>query len=172
MSALRPWRDELRALIPRGFLRRDQGEGLFVSDYPRHGDAAAITMGLMNAGYTVSLRGRIVGIDAQADKYRSLLEQLPDGNPAPREETLALYALARQMVRSKAPFSPQAVPTLRMTLKYLEAGNWAALERALPPLRALAQRQKRPLPAALGKLILFSLPEGGYDDADHLSRTF
>ena len=34
MNPLTFWREELRHLIPRGFVRRDQGDGLLISDYP------------------------------------------------------------------------------------------------------------------------------------------
>ena len=37
MSVLDPWRQALRLRIPRGFLRRDPGDMLFISDYPRLG---------------------------------------------------------------------------------------------------------------------------------------
>ena len=159
MSALDPWRRELRGLIPRGFLRRDQGEGLFVSDYPRHGEEAAVSGVLRDQGFSVSVRDPLAYIDASPEKYRELLECVPEADIAPTEETLALYALGMRLIRSKAEFSSVALPTLRLTLKYLDGKDWKGLYGALPPLAALAQREHRPLPAALGKLILFSLSE-------------
>ena len=159
MSALDPWRRELRGLIPRGFLRRDQGEGLFVSDYPRHGEEAAVSGVLRDRGFSVSVRDSLAYIDAAPEQYQKLLDGVPDADIAPTEETLALYALGMRLIRSKAEFSPEALPALRLTLKYLDAKDWKGLYQALSPLSTLAQRQHRPLPTALGKLILASLSE-------------
>ena len=159
MSALDPWRRELRGLIPRGFLRRDQGDGLFVSDYPRHGEEEAVSGFLRDQGFSVSIRDSLAYIDAAPEKYQKLLESVPDAEIDPTEETLALYALAQRLIRFGAEFSPDALPALRLTLKYLDGKDWKGLYQALSPLSALAQREHRPLPAALGKLILFSLSE-------------
>lgn len=160
MSALDAWRRELRGLIPRGFLRRDQGEGLFVSDYPRHGEEESVSKALRERGFLVSLRDSLAYVDAPPEKYRELLNGLPEAEAAPTEESLALYALAQRLIRSKAEFFPDALPALRLTLKYLDAKDWKSLYQALSPLSALAQRQHKPLPATLGRVILFSLSEG------------
>ena len=159
MNALDPWRRELRGMIPRGFLRRDQGEGLFVSDYPRHGQEDAVSNALRDRGFLVSIRDSLAYIDVPQEKYRKLLENVPDAEIDPTEETLALYALAQRLIRSGAEFSPDALPALRLTLKYLDAKDWKGLYQALSPLSALAQREHRPLPATLGKLIQASFSE-------------
>ena len=159
MSALDAWRRELRGLIPQGFLRRDQGEGLFVSDYPRHGEEESVSKALRERGFLVFIRDSLAYIDAAPEKYQRLLDGVPDADIEPAEETLALYALAQRLIRSKADFSPEGLPVLRLALKHLDGKDWKGLYQALSPLSALAQRQHRPLPAALGKLILLSLRE-------------
>ena len=159
MSALDAWRRELRPLIPRGFIRRDQGEGLFVSDYPRHGEEAAVSASLREHGFSVFLRDSLACVDASPEKYRALLDGLPDAAPPVTEETLNLYALANRLIRGGADFSKDALPALRLTLKYLDTKDWKGLYQALSPLSSFAQRQHKPLPAALGRLILFSLSE-------------
>ena len=70
MSALDPWRQELRGMIPRGFLRRDQGDGLFVSDYPRHGEEEAVSGFLQDQGFSVSIRDFLAYIDAPPEYMR------------------------------------------------------------------------------------------------------
>lgn len=159
MSALDEWRREARAQIPRGFLRRDQGESLFISDYPRHGEEAAVSARLRDNGFTVALRGGLAGIDGKIEKYGALLGGASPP-PAPAEDdSLYLWALARKIERGGGKVTEEALPTLRETLKYLDAGDWPGLYRFLSPAAALAQRRRAPLPAALGRLILRELSE-------------
>ena len=157
MSALDLWRRELRLIIPRVFLRRDQGDGLFVSDYPRQGESAAVSARLREMGFSVTVRGTTAYLDASADRYQALLNALPQTEPEPAEDALPLYALAQRLLRGGAPFTPEAVSAVRLSLKMLDAGDFSGLYRALSPLSAEAQRKRQPLPAALGRLILFSL---------------
>ena len=58
MTLLNAWRQEASALIPRGFLRRDQkGDSLWLSDYPRREGADAVTQALRQWGFKVALPG-------------------------------------------------------------------------------------------------------------------
>ena len=57
-------------MIPRGFLRRDQGDGLFVSDYPRHGEEEAVSGFLQDQGFSVSIRDFLAYIDAPPEYMR------------------------------------------------------------------------------------------------------
>lgn len=156
MNPLAPWRRELRGLIPKGFLRRDQGEGLFVSDYPRFGEGET-TKRLRSAGYAVDVADGLAHIDGTAEKYRALLSSLPPAHPEPTDDTLFLYALARRLERSKAPFSPEAIPVIRAALKYADAGDRTGLYAFLSPAAALAQRRKTPLPAETGRIALLQV---------------
>ena len=71
----------------------------------------------------------------------------------PTERTLYLYALARRLERAATPPERQPLAPVRWALKRLEAGDWAALERDLPPMLAVLQRQGQPLPSGLGFLL-------------------
>lgn len=160
MSALTPWRRELRALIPRGFLRRDQGDGLLISDYPRFGDAEEITGRLLRAGYRVELRGDLACLDGLPEKYAGLIRECVWVPVPPRQDTLALWALAQRLIREDVPPEEQPLGALRLTLKRLDAGDLAGLYGALAPEIARLQREKRPLPAAAGAWILCALADG------------
>ena len=155
MSALDPWRRELRARIQFGFLRRDQGAGLFISDYPRLG----VKIDWTGTGFFAKEENGLARLDAAEETYRALLLGLPLRDPAPRDETLFLFSLARRLEKSGAPFSRDALPLVRETLKYLDEGGLNGLYRCLFPAAAKAQRLHAPLPAALGRLILHELWE-------------
>lgn len=159
MRPLDPWRAELRALIPKGFLRRDQSPRfLFASDYPRFDGAEEITRALAAAGFSAAVRGRIAHLDAGGDKYASLLSRLPVPAVTPRDETLFAYSLARRLLQSGAPPDRQSLPLLGQWMKRLEAGQ-AGVYAEIAACAALCQREKRPLPAAAGAIILCALEE-------------
>ncbi len=153
MSVLDAWRREIRLRLPRGFLRRDQGESLFVSDYPRFG----LSVSWAGTGFTADVRGGLAFLDASPETYRALLSALPPRAAVPADDTLFLWSLARRLENGGAPFSPQAVPLIRSALKLLDAGSTESLYRLLAPAAAEAQRRGAPLPAALGRLILYEM---------------
>lgn len=154
MTLLTPWREELRPLIPRGFLRRDQGDQLLASDYPRHDGADAITAAIQAAGYQIFIERGIARMDGSRKKYAALISTLPPIEiPPPTDGTLPLHALALRLVRAQTPFQDQPIAPIRLTLKCLDAGDFSALLRQLPPQLALLQRHHQPLPAAAGHLI-------------------
>ena len=160
MIAWRVWRQELQGLIPRGFLRRDQEEALFVSDYPRFGEEAAVTANLLQAGYTVRLHKTLVYLDGGEEKYRRLIRETPPCPLGlPDDGTLPLWSLACRLVQSPVPPEIQPLPALRLTLKYLDAEDFGALYRALAPEIARTQREGRPLPSAAGAWILSALTQ-------------
>ncbi len=164
MSALVAWREELRRLIPRGFLRRDQGDGLFASDYPRHGEETPVSDALRRAGYTVDLRGSLAHVDGSVDKYRALAGSLRDAEPPPTEESFWLRSLALHLQRTGAEPCPENLYLIRLTLKALDAGDLPGLERLLPPAVAEAQQKHIPLPKAAGQLIIYAIenPKGAH----------
>lgn len=159
MSALEEWRQQIRALIPRGFLRRDQGEGLLISDFPRFDGREAVIAALEEAGFIVVLAGVMARIDGSTRRYLQLQERLRAFTDIPDDGALPLWALGQRLARASVPLEEQPRSALRLTLKCLDAGEEEALLRLLPPRLAVLQRQHQPLPALAGALIL-----------DHLAR--
>ncbi len=154
MSVLEPWRHTLRPLIPKGFLRRDQGNGLFVSDYPRHGDAEAVSARIEKAGFQVKLADGLARITPESETLAALLDAEPLCQPTVADENLFLYSLARRIAETDAPLTPETEKTVWTALKYLDAGDMPGLYRFLSPAAALGQRQHCPLPGGIGKMIL------------------
>lgn len=156
MTPLLSWRQTLRALIPRGFLRRDwAADGLLISDYPRHcPDAAAVDAALRAAGFTVTAAEGLRRIDGSPAQYRQLLSALSGETPPPwTEENLYLCGLARRLMRGERNPARQPLAPVRLTLKCLDAGDTETLIRLLPPMLAACQRRGQPLPAGAGALI-------------------
>ena len=159
MNVLDPWRRTLRPLIPKGFLRRDQGDGLFVSDYPRYGDAEAVSARIEKAGFRVNGTDGLARIIPKAGTLAALLDDVPVCQPPITDETLFLYSLARRIAETNAPLTPETESAVWTALKYLDAGDMQALYRFLSPAAALAQRKHRPLPGGLGRIILSYMSE-------------
>ncbi len=159
MSVLEPWRHTLRPLIPKGFLRRDQGNGLFVSDYPRHGDAEAVSARIEKAGFRVEIADGLARVTPERSTAAALLDAVPVCMPTVTDENLFLYSLARRIQEGNAPLAPETEKTVWTALKYLDAGDLTGLYRFLSPAAALAQRRHRPLPGGLGRLILRCMSE-------------
>ena len=154
MSVLGPWRQALRPLIPKGFLRRDQGDGLFISDYPRYGDAEAVSARIERAGFRVEIADGLARITPEAETLTVLLNAAPICQPTVTEENLFLHILARRIAKTDAPLTPGNEKTVWAALKYLDAGDMTGLYRFLSPAAALAQRKCRALPGGLGRMIL------------------
>ena len=159
MSVLNPWRQTLRPLISKGFLRRDQGDGLFVSDYPRYGDAEAVSARIEAAGFRVTVTDGLARVTPEKSTCEALLNAAPACMPPVTDENLFLYSLARRIAESDAPLTPETERTVWTALKYLDAGDMPGLYRFLSPAAALAQRQHRALPGGLGRMILRFLSE-------------
>lgn len=157
MSPLDAWRREVRALLPRGFLRRAQeSDALFVSDLPRHTeDTESVLTALAGVGFRAGERNGLLYIDGTEEKYRALAERFP---PCPPPgfvgQNAYLYYLALRLLRHPVPPEEQPPELLRLTLKMLDAGDESGLARELPPLLAACQRKKTPLPTAAGQMIL------------------
>ena len=154
MNVLDPWRQVLRPLIPKGFLRRDQGDGLFVSDYPRYGDAEAVSARIEQAGFRVTVWNGLAHITPEAGTLAALLDAAPVHLPTVTDKNLFLHSLAHRILDSGAPLTSETEKTVWAALKYLDAGDMQGLYRFLSPAAALAQRLHRPLPAGLGRMIL------------------
>ncbi len=166
MNALDPWRQVLRPLIPKGFLRRDQGDGLFVSDYPRYADAESVSARIEKAGFRTAVTDGLARITPERSTCAALLEAAPFCLPPEEDETLFLRSLARRIADGGAPLTPETERAVWTALRYLDAGDEKGLYRFLSPEAALAQRRHCPLPAGLGRLILQSLCRGASPAAD------
>ena len=154
MSVLSPWRQTLRLLIPKGFLRRDQGDGLFVSDYPRYENAETVSAHIEAAGFQAHATDCLARITPEAETTAVLLNAAPACIPAMTDENLFLHSLARRIAGANAPLTPETEKAVWTALKYLDAGDMPGLYRFLSPAAALAQRQHCALPGGLGRWIL------------------
>lgn len=156
MSTLDAWRGEARRLIPKGFLRRDRGAFLFVSDFPRQEEAVRTREGLLAAGFTVRTEGGLAHIGVTQEKLRELMAAVPAA-AGPADGSLYLWALARRLAGGSEEMQDQPPDVIYETLKYLDAGDFAGLDRYLRPWAAERQRRGLPLPALAGRLILQAL---------------
>ena len=154
MSVLEPWRRALRPLIPKGFLRRDQVDGLFVSDYPRYGDAESVSARIEKAGFRVKIADGLARITPESETLAALLDAAPIFQPTVTDENLFLHSLARRIAEGNAPQTPETEKTVWTALKYLDAGDMTGLYRFLSPAAATAQRMHCALPGGIGKMIL------------------
>ncbi len=159
MSVLDPWRRELRRLIPRGFLRRDQAAGLFASDYPRFPGAEDVTNTLLRAGFRVTAESGLARIDGSEEKYHAWFAHLPCPDAVPDDETLYAVSLARRLVRAETPPEEEPLAGYPALLKALDEGRSGEAAEGAAAWAALCQRQGRKLPSAAGKLILLALTE-------------
>ncbi|MBQ6960614.1 MAG: hypothetical protein IJP78_06525 [Clostridia bacterium] len=159
MSVLTPWRQALRPLIPKGFLRRDQGDGLFVSDYPRYEDADAVSARIEKAGFRVTVTDGLARIVPAAETLAALLDAAPACTSAVTDENLFLHSLARRIAEADAPLTPENEKAVWTALKFLDAEDMSGLYRFLSPAAALAQRKHLFLPAGLGRMILRCMSE-------------
>lgn len=166
MRLLDPWRRELRALIPRGFLRLCRGNGLFVSDMNRQYDAwpeAAQRMKEQGFEPEVGSDG-LLRIGVSEEKLRALWEALAEET----KETCGdhpLRELAVRLERHGAPLADQPREILYRIMKDLDGGEYLKLDAWLRPCLSERQRKHLPLPAAGGKMILWALNnEEGEDE--------
>ena len=159
MSALDAWRRELRRLIPRGFLRRDQGAGLFASDYPRFSGAEGVTAALLGAGYRVTVEKGLARIDGNEAKYHVFFTNLSCPDVAPEDDTLYAVSLARRLIRAATQPEEEPLSGYPALLKALDEGKWQEAADDAAAWAAVCQRQGRKPPSAAGKLILIALIE-------------
>lgn len=154
MSALEKWRAEIRPLIPRGFLRRDLGEGLFISDFPRFPEAEKVCAALEKQGFRVDIDKSVARLDGTMEKYRALQQGLKRAERPLSDGDLPLFSLACRLIREDVPLDQQPLSWIHFTLKCLDEGTEGELLRQLSGGAALLLRQHQPLPALAGELIL------------------
>lgn len=148
------WRNEIKALLPCGFVRisRD-GAFLFVSDYPKRAEAAfPIHEALTRAGFTVTVEGGMAYLDGGREKYREADMPL-SAFPEMTEENARLLFAARLLTEKQVPFESQPVQLIRHTLRGMMLEDEKLLLQ-LPGMIARQKRCKQPLAPAAGKLLL------------------
>ena len=158
MRLLDPWRRELRALIPRGFLRLCRGDGLFVSDVNRQCDAwqpAAQKMKEQDFEPEVAADG-LLRIGVNTEKLRALWDTLAEENKEICGDH-PLRELAVRLERHGAPLADQPREILYRIMKDLDGGAFETLDTWLRPCLSERQRKHLPLPSAGGKMILWAL---------------
>lgn len=155
MSALAPWRTELRAQLGTAcFLHRDQAaRALFVCDYPRraaHPDDAKAALAAL--GYTVEEADDLWRIDLSPARRAYDLAAY-----APHPEAvlpLELRSLCRSLRAKGTPaLSCQPWPLLRRTLLLLDAGDFSRLYAFLSAETAVLKRTRAPLPCTAANII-------------------
>ncbi len=144
-------RDAARQALPEGaFLRRDRGEGLFVTDAPARDPGGGWREKLIEAGFLVEVTGGLARLTPGAKWLAALEARFPRppspfcetlfrfaGLP-PEEESLALFALgvkAREAPEATARFDrrlrQRAAECLR--LNGTDAGNGVSACPSNPP---------------------------------------
>lgn len=149
------WRNEIKALLPCGFVRISrEGAFLFVSDYPKRVEAAfPIHEALTRAGFTVTVEGGMAYLDGGWEKYREA-DRLPlSAFPEMTEENARLLFAARLLTEMQVPFESQPVQLIRHTLRGIMLEDEKVLMQ-LPGMIARQKRCKQPLAPAAGKLLL------------------
>ena len=101
--------------------------------------------------------GQLLHIDPSPELWRELIASAPrceTGVPEQYPDYPFLASCALRLVSEAVPPDIQPVEPLRLTLKYLEAGEMNRLQEELPPMVAVLQRKHAPLPEAAGWYIL------------------
>lgn len=129
------FRGEIRPLLPAGaFLRRDRGDGLYVTNAPAFGAGRAVALALESLGYCVSLDESRLGMVPAPWRLLAL-----EAN-----HSLPPDAFAASLKRfAGLPVSKEAPALFAQGIKALEAGGSgaAAWEKRLRQAAALAMRQ-------------------------------
>lgn len=149
------WRNEIKALLPCGFVRisRD-GAFLFVSDYPkRAANPFFVHSALTRAGFTVVIEKGMAYLDGSREKYRETEALLLPHPPQITDQNARLFHAARLMTANKVPFDAQPLHLIRHTLRGILLEDEKALAQ-LPGMIARQKRLKRPLSPAAGMLLL------------------
>lgn len=153
MNIAEQWRQEIKALLPCGFLRISREAGfLFVSDFPaRVQETERILQALENAGFHVTLRGRMAFLDGTEEKYRKVSEtEIPGVSLRETDaNSRLLYAARLLMEKGKDENFALCREVMRLTALKDDKG----LEK-LPEQLALFLRKNEPLSFLAGKILL------------------
>ena len=164
---LEPLRDSLRALLGVPcFIRRSRNEdALLVTDALRTGrDADALLERLEQSGdWQVRRDDYLLQLDPSPALWQKLILSAPpcdEYRPEAYPDYPFLASCAIRLAHMNVPAEKQPLAPLRMTLKYLEAGEFNRLQDDLPQAVAVLQRKHSPLPGAAGLYILSQIKRG------------
>lgn len=153
MNIVEQWRQEIKALLPCGFLRISREAGfLFVTDFPaRAQEKESILQALENAGFQVTVRNGMAFVDAKEAKYHQAAEtERPCVSVRETDaNSRLLYAARLMMEKGRGENAGLCREVMRCTALKDEK----ALEK-LPEQMALCLRKKEPLSALAGKILL------------------
>ncbi len=162
MTPLDALKTELRAVLPRGFLRRARAdEWLLVSDFPRF-SGENVSARLADAGWRCARQGETLLLDLTPARYALLIASLPPARGiALTDDNLPRFSLVKRLAREAVAPERQPVAPLRLTLKYLGTREESRLYALLPPMIAALLRAGEALPAAVAGLLS---NDGGEDE--------
>lgn len=154
---LEPSRAEVRALLPRGFVRLSQSDAfLFVSDAPRRleADALAECLGALRLrGYECAAdESGLLWLDWGRERWDAFISACPSALPALPKDCYEAYSLCRLLMRHAAPSDDFAC--LRGVLKrWNDAPAMERFAREQRELCACRLRLSQPLPACAGRAL-------------------
>lgn len=157
MNICEQWRQEIKALLPCGFLRISRDGGfLFVSDFPLHVEKPeAIIRALKGAGFTVTLREKIACLDAAEEKYAQAAAAMEMPPVCPMDRNPRLVFIARLLMGET---EGECIPLIRFVMRCTALKDEKMLAK-LPELLAVQKRKKEPLSPLAGKILLQYLAE-------------
>lgn len=156
MNIAEQWRQEIKALLPCGFLRISREAGfLFVSDFPaRTEERESILQALQMAGYCVIIRGQMAFMDGTEEKYRQAAEwKMPCCAVRKTDANMRLLYAARLMMEKG---KDENFALCREVMRCVALKDDKALEK-LPEQLALHLRKKEPLSSLAGSILLHYL---------------
>lgn len=156
MNICEQWRQEIKALLPCGFLRISREAGfLFVSDFPaRVQETESVLEALNRAGYQVTFRGQTAFMDGTEEKYRQAAKEDFPAVPVREGDANSRLLYAARLMADKGKDENFAL--CREVMRCTALKDDKALEK-LPEQMAACLRKKEPLSALAGKVLLHYL---------------
>ncbi len=155
MGSVDAWKNEIRALLPRGFLRISRDSAfLFVSDYPKHlENTFALHAALAQAGFEVTVKEGVAFMDGGREKYARLVEAVPPVlQPCMTERNMHLLHLARVLMGDDVALESQDIALIRQVMRCTALRDEQGL-MLLPRMMAERKRKKQPLAPVAGMLL-------------------
>lgn len=160
---LEPLRDSLRQVlgVPCFIRRSRRPDALLVTDAPRNAPDGRTAERIEATGDWIALPERgLLHLEPSPALWKAIAEAAPrcgERRPEAYPAYPFLASCALRLAMASTPPEAQPADVLRLTLKRLEAGEYARLQEELPPLVAVLQRNRAPLPEAAGRYILYEL---------------